>query len=96
MKAIDFACRLLARLAQDDMPDASRRVLLAVAAGLPEAPDISRLTGLTPDTCSRLLNGLRKSGFIFCNDRVHMGYALTPCGRAKVAELFSFLPQRHA
>ena len=34
MKAIDFACRLLARLAKDEMPDGSQRVLLAVAAGL--------------------------------------------------------------
>ena len=96
MKAIDFACRLLARLAQDDMPDASRRVLLAVAAGLPEAPDIARLTGLAPATCAKLLAGLRKTGFLFCNDTVHMGYALTPCGRAKVADLLNFLPRRHA
>lgn len=96
MKAIDFACRLLARLAQDDMPDASRRVLLAVAAGLPEAQDIARLTGLAPAICCKLLCGLRKSGFLFCNDPVHMGYALTPCGRAKVANLLDFLPKNHA
>ncbi len=96
MKAIDFACRLLARLAQDDMPDASRRVLLAVAAGLPEAADISRLTGMPPATCAKLLRGLCKSGFLFCNDPVHTGYALTPCGRAKVADLLNFLPRNHA
>ena len=96
MKAIDFACRLLARLAQDDMPDASRRVLLAVAAGLPEAADIARLTGLSAATCAQLLVRLRKSGFLLCNDPVHMGYVLTPCGRAKVATLFDFFPRNHA
>lgn len=96
MKAIDFACRLLARLAQDDMPHTARRVLLAVAAGLPEARDIARFTGLAPATCSKLLCSLRKSGFVYCNDPMHMGYALTPCGRAKVADLFDFLPGSHA
>lgn len=49
-----------------------------------------------PATCAKLLRGLCKSGFLFCNDPVHTGYALTPCGRAKVADLLNFLPRNHA
>ena len=96
MKAIDFACRLLARLAGDDMPDASRRVLLAVAAGLPEAPDIARLTGLAPTACAQTLAKLRKQGFLLCNDPIHGGHILTPTGKAKVACFFDFMHPGHA
>lgn len=96
MKAIDFACRLLARLAADEMPDASRRVLLAVAAGLPEAPDIARQTGMTPAACIQILSRLRKQGFVLCNDPIHGGHVLTACGKAKVAGFFDFMPRRHA
>lgn len=82
MKAIDFACRLLARLNRDDMPAATRQVLLAVAAGLPEARDIARLTAL------------ERQGYIRCHDTAHRGFSLTPCGKERVASLFSFLPDR--
>lgn len=92
MKAIDFACRLLARLNRDDMPAATRQVLLAVAAGLPEATDIARLTGLLPQTCSSLLTTLERQGYVKCHDRSHRGFSLTPCGKDRVAKLFSFLP----
>lgn len=96
MKAIDFACRLLARLAKDEMPDGSQRVLLAVAAGLPEAPDIARLTGLAPTACAQTLARLRKQGFVLCNDAIHGGHILTPTGKAKVAGFFDFMHPDHA
>ena len=96
MKAIDFACRLLARLAGDEMPDASRRVLLAVAAGLAEAPDIARLTGLAPTACAQTLARLRKQGFVLCNDPIHGGHILTAAGKAKVAGFFDFMHPGHA
>ncbi|MDO5450089.1 MAG: helix-turn-helix domain-containing protein [Akkermansia sp.] len=94
MKAIDFACRLLARLNRDDMPAATRQVLLAVAAGLPEARDIARLTGMTAQVCSNLLTALERQGYIRCHDMAHRGFSLTPCGKERVASLFSFLPDR--
>lgn len=88
MRAIDFACRLLARLAEDDLSPASQQVLLAVAAGLDTSPDIARLTGLTQGSCTNILRSLARQKIL----RRLRGdiYLLAPSGRDRVCRLLSF------
>lgn len=92
MKAIDFACRLLARLAADDLSPASQQVLLAVAAGLDTSPDIARLTGLTQGSCTSILRHLARQKML----RRLRGdiYLLAPSGKERICRLFSFFGSR--
>lgn len=90
MKAIDFVCRYLAQAAMDDLTPVARQVLLAVAAGLDNSEDISRLTGLLPGTCTSLLRTLAARKQLQCINRTEGYYVLAPAGKARVKELFSF------
>ncbi len=92
MKAIDFACRLLARLAEDSLPLPTQQVLLAVAAGLETAPDIARFTGLSSSSCSGILRSLAHKAIINRVNGNHVIYQLAPSGRKLVRQYFSFMP----
>ncbi len=96
MKAIDFACRLLARLAEDDLPFPAQQVLLAVAAGLETSPDIARFTGLSPSGCSGILRSLTHKNIICRVGGTHATYLLAPAGKELVRQYFSFLPHARA
>lgn len=90
MKAIDFICRYLARAAMDDLTPVARQVLLAVAAGLDNSEDISRLTGLLPGTCTSVLRTLAARKQLQCTNRAMGYYVLAPAGKERVKDLFSF------
>ncbi len=96
MKAIDFACRLLARLAEDNLPFATQQVLLAVAAGLETGPDIARFTGQSSSACSGILRSLAHKDIIKRVGGTHPVYLLAPAGRELVRQYFSFLPNGKA
>ncbi len=98
MRAIDFACRLLVNLATDAMSPAARLVMLCVAAGLENAEDIARLTGITPGTCTNLLRLLAKRQVLHCVHGKCDLYVLAPDGKEHVRQLLTFppLPPVHA
>lgn len=92
MKAIDFACRLLTKLAKDTLTPTAQHILICVAAGLETSPDISRFTGLSPNSCSAALRGLEKKKLI---RRIFKGqclYVLTAGGKKRLCTLFNFFP----
>ncbi len=95
MKAIDFACHLLARLAEDDLPFQTQHVLLAVAAGLECGSDIARFTGLSSSCCSGILRSLTHKGIVNRVGGTHAVYLLAPAGKELVRRYFSFLPHNH-
>ncbi len=92
MQAIDFACRLLARLGEDELPLPSQQVLLAVAAGLETAPDIARFTGLSSSSSSGVLRSLAHKGYLSRVGGSQAVYLLAPAGKERVRQYFSFLP----
>ncbi len=96
MKAIDFACHLLATLAEDELSFPAQQVLLAVAAGLETSPDIARFTGQSPSACSGLLRSLTHKNIISRVGGAHAVYLLAPAGRERVRRYFSFLPHHRA
>ncbi len=96
MKAIDFACRLLVRLAEDEHPFPTQQVLLAVAAGLESGPDIARFTGIASSACSGILRSLAHKGLINRAGGSHALYELAPAGKKLVRRYFSFLPRTQA
>ncbi len=93
MKAIDFACRLLARLGEDSQTRAAQQVLLALAAGLDTGADIARLTGLTTWGCTSVLRSLTERKLVSRVGRDTPVYLLSPKGKELVAGYFAFLPQ---
>ncbi len=96
MKAIDFACRLLARLAQDPQTRATQQVLLALAAGLDTSEDIARLCHLSTGGCTAILRQLamrKLTRSIGTAPGIHL---LTPKGKELVAHYFDFLPHPKA
>lgn len=96
MRAIDFACRLLVNVATDTMAPASRLVMLCVAAGLDNAADIARLTGIIPGTCTNLLRGLvRRKVLHRVSSRETELFILAPQGREMVRQLLTFAPPPH-
>ncbi len=96
MKAIDFACHLLVRLAEDKHPFPTQQVLLAVAAGLETTPDIARFTGITSTSCSGILRSLTNKKLLERPAGPHAIYLLTPAGKELVRQYFSFLPNARA
>ncbi len=96
MKAIDFACRFLARLAEDELPFPAQQVLLAVAAGLETGPDISRFTGISSSSCSGILRSLAHKNILSRVGGTHAVYLLAPEGKELVRQYFSFLPNARA
>ncbi len=96
MKAIDFACRLLARLAEDEHPFPTQQVLLAVAAGLETSPDIARFTGISSSACSGILRSLAHKNILCRTGGTHASYLLAPAGKELVRQYFSFLPGSRA
>lgn len=90
MRAIDFACRLLVNLATDPMSPAARLVMLCVAAGLENAADIARFTGITPGTCTNLLRLLAKRSILRCIPSLTDLYILAPAGKEEVRRLLTF------
>ncbi len=96
MKAIDFACRLLARLGEDDQPRATQQVLLALAAGLERSADIARLSGLTTGGCTGILRSLTGRKLVRRIGAESGVYLLTPQGKELVSRYFSFLPRNQA
>ncbi len=96
MKAIDFACRLLASLSDDELPFLSQLVLLTVAAGLETSPDIARFSGLSPSACSGILRSLTHKNLISRAGGPQATYQLAPAGKQRVREYFAFLPHARA
>lgn len=97
MRAIDFACRLLVKVATDPMTPAARLMLLCVAAGLECSADIARRTGMVPGTCTNLLRGLVQRHLLQrVASRAGDLYILAPAGREYVRQLLSFLPHGQA
>ncbi len=96
MKAIDFACHLLARLSEDELPFPAQQVLLAVAAGLETGPDIARFTGMSSSGCSGILRSLAHKNIISRVGGNHAVYLLAPAGKELVRQYFSFLPHARA
>lgn len=90
MRAIDFACRFLARIAQDDMTPASRQVMLAVAAGLNNSHDIAEMTGLSMSSCTAILRQLSRQKVLACVSRESGVYLLAPDGKERVRRLLTF------
>lgn len=98
MRAIDFACRLLVKVATDPMSPAARLVLLCVAAGLECSADIARMTGIVPGTCTNLLRQLAQRRLLKAvpaQTREHL-YVLAPEGKDYVRQLLTFLPHGQA
>jgi hypothetical protein len=95
MKAIDFACRFLARLQRDDLPPATRLVLIAVGAGLEEKEDISRETGLSASVCTTQLRQLHLRGQVRCIGTLTERYILAPAGKERLRRLFDFKTSLH-
>ncbi len=93
MKAIDFACHLLARLTEDSMPLTYQQVLLSIAAGLTTASDIARFTGISACACSGILRALTNRELVQRHQGTHPSYALAPAGRTLVRQYFNFLPR---
>ena len=93
-KAIDYACRLLARLNQDDMDPEIRQVLLAVAAGKKTYEEVSDLTGLQAEECKRAAILLAADRYIYLtkesNEKWVHNLSLTWKGKTFVQQLFSF------
>jgi len=92
MKAIDFACRLLAKLAKDDLTPTAQHILICVAAGLETSPDIARFTGLTQNVCSAALRGLERKKLVRRALRGHCVFLLTSGGKKRIGNLFNFFP----
>ncbi len=92
MRAIDFACRFLARIAQDDMTPAGRQVMLAVAAGLSNSHEIASMTGLSINSCTAILRMLAKQKILTCVSRESGVYLLAPDGKERVRRLLTFFP----
>ncbi len=92
MKAIDFACHLLTRLAEDTLPFPAQQVLLAVAAGLESGADIARFTGMSTNSCAGILRSLANKNIVCRLSGPHACYRLAPAGRERVRQYFSFLP----
>lgn len=95
MKAIDFACRFLARAHRDDLSPAARMVLIAVGAGLEEKEDISRETGLSPSVCTQQLRLLMFKGELRCISIFTERYVLAPAGKSRLRRLFDFHSTSH-
>ena len=95
MKAIDFACRFLARLHRDSLSPAAQLVLVAVGAGLEEIEDISRETGLSVSVCTTQLRLLLKSGELRCIGFLSERYVLAPPGKKRLRSLFDFHAHHH-
>ncbi len=96
MKAIDFACHLLVHLARDKHPFPTQQILLAVAAGLDRAPDISHFTGLSTNNCAGVLRSLTHKGLVTRCAGSQATYQLAAEGKKLVREYFSFLPNTHS
>lgn len=92
MKAIDFACHFLTRLAHDKLTPTAKHVLVCVAAGLETSPDIAHFTGMTPNVCSAALRGLERKKLVRRALRGHCVFLLTTNGKQRVASLFGFFP----
>jgi len=90
MKAIDFACRFLARMQQGELSLTSHQVIIAVAAGIETSPDIARVTGLAQGTCTAVLKNLEKSRLLICVCRTGGIFRLSSAGKDYVCRLFSF------
>lgn len=95
MKAIDFACRFLTRLAHDKLTPTAKHVLVCVAAGLETSPDIARFTGMTPNVCSAALRGLERKKLVRRTLQGRCIFILTTNGKQRVASLFGFFPPSH-
>lgn len=95
MKAIDFACHLLTRLAKDNLSPTAQRVLICVAAGLETSPDIARFTGLTTNVCSTALKGLERKKLVRRVLQGHCVFLLTAGGKKRVGSLFNFFAASH-
>lgn len=98
MRAIDFACRLLVKVATDPMSPAARLVLLCVAAGLECSADIARMTGIVPGTCTNLLRQLTARSYVKAIPAKAQEtlYVLAPAGKEYVRQLLTFLPHGQA
>ncbi len=92
MKAIDFACRLLAQLAEDELSFPAQQILLAIAAGLRSGSDIARFTGQPSSSCSGILRSLAHRNIITRSEGAHATYTLAPAGKERVRQYFAFLP----
>lgn len=90
VKAIDFACRLMARLQRDNLSPAARLVLVAVAAGLEDKNDISRETCLSLSVCTTQLRHLESLAEIRCVSTLAERYVLAPAGKERLRRLFNF------
>lgn len=95
MKAIDFACHLLAGMQREELSFSAHQVLFAVAAGLETSPDISRLIGLTQSACTNVLRHLQKDRLLICICRTGGQYRLSSAGRDYVCRIFSFAKPHH-
>lgn len=92
MRAIDFACRFLIKVAADDMSPGARLMLMCLAAGLDMAEDIARMTGIYASSCTQLLRMLERRGFVRCVSREYGIYELTAAGKDRIRQLLDFLP----
>lgn len=90
MKAIDFACRFLARMQQGELSLTAHQVIIAVAAGVESSSDIARVTGLTQATCTNTLKNLEKNRLLICLCRTGGLFRLSAAGKDYVCRLFSF------
>lgn len=96
MRAIDFACRLLVKVATDPVSPAARLVILCVAAGLECTADIARQTGIVQGTCTNLLRTLARRGMVKAvRTKAEELYVLAPAGKEYVRQLLTFFPTPH-
>ncbi len=96
MKAIDFSCRLLLRLQEDDLSSNSQRVLIALAAGLETSRDIGQNCQLSSQASSAVLSSLERAGLVLrLATRKPSEYQLSPQGRERIRSYLSFLPMEN-
>lgn len=92
MKAIDFACRLLASLSKESHSLTMQSVLLGLAAGLETSEDISACLNISRSTCTMSLQRLKDEDLVTDIRGYQVYYRLTPQGKALVAKILSFMP----
>lgn len=94
MKAIDFACRLLININNDDLSPAARLILLCVAGGINTSEELADFTGMTKSACTNVLRVLRDGTLLQNISRNSPIYILSPAGREKVRKIMDFRSPR--
>ncbi len=90
MKAVDFACRFLLNTLRSPLSPTECKVILAVAAGVPNAAGIAKRMDMRACVCTLTLRAMEHRRLV---RRDSYGfYSLAPAGERLVEQLLSVHP----